>query len=63
MIAWTKLELLSIKNHTNHFALKARLYLKAVQAAFDELRQVKFYFQKLEVAADEFLNKNTLLLE
>lgn len=31
MIAWTKLELLSIKTQTNHFALKARLYLRALK--------------------------------
>ncbi|MCB9352411.1 MAG: transposase [Lewinellaceae bacterium] len=30
MIAWTKLELLSLKEQTNHFALKTRVYVKAL---------------------------------
>jgi hypothetical protein len=37
MIAVTKLECLKLKHHTNHFALKAKLYLKAIKAAFAEL--------------------------
>ena len=41
MIAWTKLELLSIKEQTNHFALKTKLYVKALRAAFDELQMLK----------------------
>lgn len=63
MIAWTKLELLSIKTESNHFALKARLYLKAIQAAFDELQNVKLHFMKLEVASNEFMQNKTLRLE
>jgi len=38
MVAVTKLECLTLTRQTNHFALKAKLYLKAVKAAFDELR-------------------------
>jgi len=38
MVAITKLECLTLIHQTNHFALKAKLYLKAVKAAFDELR-------------------------
>lgn len=63
MIAWTKMELLSIKTQTNHFALKARLYLKALQAAFDELQNVKLHFKKLEANPNFDGQNNTLLLE
>jgi len=38
MVAVTKLECLKLTHHTNHFALKSKLYLKAIKAAFDELR-------------------------
>ncbi len=38
MVAVTKLECLKLTHQTNHFALKSKLYLKAVKAAFDELR-------------------------
>jgi hypothetical protein len=38
MVAVTKLECLSLAQQTNHFALKSKLYLKALKAAFDELR-------------------------
>jgi len=36
-----RLECLSIKHKLNHFALKAKLYLKAVRLAFDELQTLK----------------------
>jgi len=36
-----KLECLSIKQHLNHFALRAHLYLKAIRVAFDELQTLK----------------------
>jgi hypothetical protein len=38
MIAVTKLECLKLTHQTNHFALKSKLYLKAIKAAFAELR-------------------------
>ncbi len=38
MVAVTKLECLKLTHQTNHFALKAKLYLKAIKAAFAELR-------------------------
>lgn len=41
MIAFCKLELLKLKQNTNHFALKSRLYLKAIKAAFEELQRLK----------------------
>jgi len=41
MIAYCKLEILKVKEHSNHFALKARLYLKAVKAAYEELAKIK----------------------
>lgn len=39
--AFIKLERLKLAEKTNHFALKARLYIKATQAAFKELTQLK----------------------
>ena len=48
MIAWTKLELLSLKEQTNHFALKSRLYIKALRAAFNELQRLKQFLPKLD---------------
>jgi len=36
-----KLECLKIKHQTNHFALKAKLYIKAIRQAFAELQQFK----------------------
>ena len=37
MIAFIKLEQLKLKHRTNHFALKTKLYIKAIKAAFSEL--------------------------
>jgi hypothetical protein len=39
LCAFIKLEMLKRKSKLNHFALKAHLYLHAVQSAFDALRQ------------------------
>ena len=39
--AFVKLEQLKIKEGSNQFALKARLYLKAIKAAFEELSNLK----------------------
>jgi IS4 transposase len=39
--AFVKLELLSHQTNLNHFALKAKLYLAANQAAFQQLQQLK----------------------
>jgi len=36
-----QLEILKVKEQQNHFALKARLYLKAIKAAFSELQELK----------------------
>jgi hypothetical protein len=41
MIAVCKLEMLKLKENANHFALKSRLYVKALQAAFQELQRMK----------------------
>lgn len=41
MIAFCKLEMLKVKEHLNHFALKSKLYIKAVKAAFEELQIIK----------------------
>ena len=48
MIAWTKLELLSLKEQTNHFALKTKMYVKALRAAFEEVQRLKTYLPKIE---------------
>jgi hypothetical protein len=39
--AFVKLERLKLATKTNHFALRARMYLKAVQAAFKELQSLR----------------------
>lgn len=49
MIAWTKLELLSLKDQSNHFALKSKLYVKAIRAAFNELQMLKTSLAQIEV--------------
>lgn len=41
MIAYCKLEVLKFKEGANHFALKKRLYFKAIQAAYKELQVLK----------------------
>ena len=41
MIAWTKGELLRIKHHSKHAALKAKLYVKALKASYEELHVLK----------------------
>jgi hypothetical protein len=49
MIAFIKLEQLKLTHNTNHFALKSKLYLKALRAAFAELNalnQQSFAFVK-----------------
>jgi len=41
LYAGAKLECLSIKKGLNAFALKRKLYLKAIRQAFDELQILK----------------------
>jgi hypothetical protein len=41
MIAFCKLEALKLKEGLNHFALKSKLYIKALKAAFTELQELK----------------------
>jgi hypothetical protein len=51
MLAFCKLEILKLKENTNHFALKSRLYIKAIQASFKELQLLKqCNIQLLELA-------------
>jgi hypothetical protein len=40
LCAYIKLEMLKVTTKTNHFALKAKLYLRAVRTAFDTLHQL-----------------------
>ncbi len=39
--AFVKLELLSVQCKLNHFALRRKLYLKALKASFDQLQQLR----------------------
>jgi hypothetical protein len=39
--AFVKLERLKLETKMNHFALRSRMYLKAVQAAFEELQSIR----------------------
>lgn len=41
ILAYIKLEKLKFANKMNHFALKSKLYLAAIKAAFKELHQIK----------------------
>ena len=41
LCAFVKLEVLKIKTRTNHFALKAKLYMAALNTAFDELQHLQ----------------------
>lgn len=41
MVAYCKLEVLKVRESSNHFALKSRLYLKALKAAYQELLVLK----------------------
>lgn len=41
LCAYIKLESLKIKTALNHFALKSKIYLKAIQAAYEELQSLK----------------------
>ena len=47
MLAFVKLEMLKFKTTLNHFALKHRLYLKAVSTCFKELRTLKHEYHLL----------------
>jgi hypothetical protein len=38
---YIKLELLKVSTHLNHFALKSTRYLRALQVAFQSLRQLQ----------------------
>ena len=41
IFAYCKLEIMAIKNNMNHFALKSKLYIKAIKTAFNELAVLK----------------------
>ena len=41
MLAYLQLERLKVKEQLNHFAFKAKRYLKMLKAAFDELQFMK----------------------
>lgn len=41
ILAYVKLEKLRLANGTNHFAMKAKVYLAAVKAAYKELNRIK----------------------
>ena len=65
MIAWTKMELLSIKEQSSHAALKAKLYVKALKAAYEEMQVLRALPPKALQAAFQGLPQSmedTLLL-
>jgi len=39
--AYSKLELLKVRTKKNHYALKSQLYIKAIQSAYETLRQLE----------------------
>ena len=41
MCAYIELELLKVSTQTNHFALKSKLYMRALRTAFDTLNQLQ----------------------
>jgi hypothetical protein len=41
MCAYIKLEMLKVSTHTNHFALKSKLYVRALRTAFDTLNELQ----------------------
>jgi len=41
VIAVTKLQLISLKENTNQFYLKTKLYIEAIKGAFKELEYIK----------------------
>jgi hypothetical protein len=41
LCAYIKLEMLKVSTHTNHFALKSKLYLQALRTAFDALQDLQ----------------------
>jgi hypothetical protein len=41
LCAYIKLEMLKVTTHTNHFALKSKLYLRALRTAFDALHELQ----------------------
>lgn len=41
LLAYVKLERLRLSERANHYALKGRIYVKALQSAFEELRRLK----------------------
>ncbi len=41
LCAYLKLEMLKVSTRTNHFALKSKLYLRAVRTAFDALQELQ----------------------
>ena len=55
MIAYCKLEILKFKETCNHFALKSKLYLKAIKASFAELQQMKNYQVKIQQEQNEHI--------
>jgi len=44
-MAFVKLEVIKIKKTVNHYALKSKLFLKGIRAAFNELNNIKFGVQ------------------
>jgi hypothetical protein len=50
MVAYYKIELLKQVSKCNHFALKAKIYMKALQSAFKELENLKKMYPDITIA-------------
>jgi hypothetical protein len=51
IVAFIKLEYYRCATHLNHFALKAKLYHGAIQAAFEQLQQLKHNHPKVAITS------------
>ncbi len=51
IVAFIKLESYRCATHLNHFALKAKLYHGAIQAAFEQLQQLKNSYPNLAITS------------
>jgi hypothetical protein len=51
LVAYTKLEKLKVQTKCNHFALKSKIYISALQVAYQELREIQKLYGVTSVTA------------
>ncbi|MEO6906371.1 MAG: transposase [Abditibacteriaceae bacterium] len=51
LVAYTKLEKLKVQTKLNHYALKSKIYISALQVAYQELRNLQNLYAKTSVTA------------